>query len=138
MAKGKNFAELEKKALELIKSKGSILQSDLWKILNLDSRDGSRLVLKLVKKGMVERELVQVNGRKTYKLTIKERRIIQRMKGLHISLESTLDVPCTTCKFLQQCGPGNFYSPATCTWMDDWLEKNARQVQLVKAQEISA
>ena len=138
MAKGKNFAELEKRALELIKSKGSILQSDLWKTLNLDSRDGSRLVLKLVKKGMVERELVQVNGRKTYKLTIKERRIIQRMKGLNVSLDSIIDIPCTTCKYLQQCGPGNFYSPSTCMWMDEWLESNAKRMRIVKAQEISA
>jgi len=49
--------------------KEGILQSELWKKLNLTSRDGSRLAIRLEKRGLVKRERVLDNGRWTYKLT---------------------------------------------------------------------
>lgn len=45
-----------------------ILQSQLWKELNLTSRDGSRLAIRLEKRGMIRREKVLENGRWTYRL----------------------------------------------------------------------
>jgi len=48
--------ELEKKAMELLRqSKDGVLQSDLWKSLKISSREGSRLVLRLMRKGLVRR-----------------------------------------------------------------------------------
>ena len=39
-----------------------VLQSELWKKLNLTSRDGSRLAIRLEKRGMIKREKILVFG----------------------------------------------------------------------------
>jgi len=131
----KQIGELEKVALELIRERnGSILQSDLWKELGLDSREGSRLVIRLVKKGLVRRETVSINGRKTYRLFVVEQRT-PSIARIVVNLNNILDIPCTTCPFIDQCGPGNFYDPRTCTWLDAWLEENARRVGRIRTRE---
>ncbi|MCE4612715.1 MAG: Lrp/AsnC family transcriptional regulator [Desulfurococcales archaeon] len=113
--------DLEKSALTLIKnSKDGLLQSDLWKMLGLDSREGSRLVIRLAKKGLIRREQVMVNGRRTYRLYLVESD--SSAKRILVDLTSILDIPCTTCPYIESCGPGNFYDPATCPLMDSWLE----------------
>jgi len=119
----KQLASYEDVALDLIRKNGGVMiQSELWKKLKLDSREGSRLVARLVKKGLVKREEVTVNGRKTYKLFI----VSSGNSGdllVKVGLESVIDIPCTTCPVIDQCGPGNFYEPGSCALMDSWVAK---------------
>jgi len=123
-----SMEELEKTALEMIKNSGStgILQSDLWRRLGLDSREGSRLVLRLAKKGLIRREQVVVNGRRTYRLRYTRPPSLELR--LKVDIEDVLDIPCFTCPFLGQCGPGNFNDPRTCPILQAWLERKAREL----------
>ena len=50
--------------------KGGVLQSELWKELDLTSRDGSRIAIRLEKRGMIKRDRILQGGRWTYKLKI--------------------------------------------------------------------
>ncbi len=118
----KQLANYEDIALRLIRENGGqILQKDLWKKLNLDSREGSRLVAKLVKKGLIKREEVTINGRKTFKLTLTKTNSNKLL--IKVSLKEILEIPCTTCPVIEQCGIGNFYEPNTCALMDSWIYK---------------
>ncbi|MCG2890105.1 MAG: Lrp/AsnC family transcriptional regulator [Acidilobus sp.] len=120
--------ELEKKAMELLRqSKDGVLQSDLWKSLKISSREGSRLVLRLMRKGLIRREEVTVGGRKTYKLypvgAAAARFTVQ------VSVASILDIPCATCPHLLECGAGGFYDPSTCTLLELWLRREAARLR---------
>ena len=117
----KGIDSLENKALDMIKNNKGILQSDLWKMLGLDSREGSRIVLRLSKKGLIKRKPVIVNGRKTYKLYLVE---LSETASITVDLSSVLDIPCTVCPYITQCGPGNYYDPASCPLMTDWLRNS--------------
>ncbi|MCX8196509.1 MAG: Lrp/AsnC family transcriptional regulator [Acidilobaceae archaeon] len=116
----KQLDSYEEKALSLIKARGSVLQSELWKELGLDSREGSRLVQRLVRKGLLDREEVVMNGRRTYKLSMRAKN--SREQQVLVSLDSIMDLPCIVCPYLDQCEPGNAYEPATCPLMDNWVE----------------
>jgi DNA-binding Lrp family transcriptional regulator len=121
----KQLASYEDIALKLIKENGGyMLQKDLWKELKLDSREGSRLVARLVKKGLIKREEVTINGRKTFKLIL-ARDSNSNTLSVRISLRSVLNIPCTTCPIIDKCGVGNFYEPSTCALMDSWVYKIA-------------
>lgn len=58
----------EKRAYDLITSQDGMVQSELWKALNADSRTGSRLAKSLTKAGLIERVETTHNGRTTYLL----------------------------------------------------------------------
>jgi len=58
----------EQDALELIRSRGGIHQSDFWKEFNISLRKGSRLVESLQQAGFIEREDVVYKRRTTYYL----------------------------------------------------------------------
>ncbi|MCS7107492.1 MAG: Lrp/AsnC family transcriptional regulator [Acidilobaceae archaeon] len=115
----------EEKAIQLIKSKGSVLQSELWKMLSLDSREGSRLVQRLIKRGLVGREEVTMNGRRTFRLVVLQRN--KKEGSILINIESIIDLPCTVCPQIDQCEPGNSVEPGTCAIMDNWLDKVIRE-----------
>ena len=56
-------------ALEYIKScEDGVLQSDLWKCLDIDSRKCSRIVSKLLKEDLITREPESADGVRTYRL----------------------------------------------------------------------
>ena len=120
---GANLSKLERQALDLIKNNKGILQSTLWRELGLDSRDGSRLVLRLVRKGLVRREQVSVNGRRTYKLYPVEAKVHDRR--LIINMELSNRIPCTTCPLFRECGVTSKVSPEKCPHLDRWLNKLA-------------
>lgn len=121
----RSLSDLEKKALDIIRnSREGVLQSDLWKMLGLDSREGSRLVLRLAKKGLIRREQVSINGRRTYKLTAVE--VLEEQITIKINISSILDIPCATCPFIAECTRRNFHDPATCPFLDSWLERARR------------
>lgn len=58
--------EDEKRAMRLIESEGGVPQSELWKKLDVSSREGSRIASRLEDRGMVEREEVVYEGNRTY------------------------------------------------------------------------
>ena len=109
--------KLTNKVCEIIadfEEKG-MLQSDLWKKLKLNSRDGSRLALRLERRGLISREKILQKGRWTYKLIIEQ---------APIKLESLVDSPCLTCPVEQKCDPENAYpepSPLHCQLIEDWV-----------------
>ena len=108
----------EKDAYEVIRTAGSkgLLQSDLWRSLNTNSREGSRIAQRLEKKGLVRRSRELCEGRWTYRLYVDEKTQISEI------LWCTLNhCPCFTCKQLNQCGQGQAISPTECTNLDQWL-----------------
>lgn len=67
-----DLSKSEEAALQLIKDKGGIYQSELWKELDVSSRTGSRIAKSLAETGIVNRKETTHNGRKTYELMILE------------------------------------------------------------------
>lgn len=64
-----DMTELEREAIELIRDKGEILQSELWKELDCSAGKGSEIARKLLDEGIIDRERVTRNGTSTYLLT---------------------------------------------------------------------
>ena len=92
-----------------------MLQSDLWKKLKLSNRDGSRLALRLERRGLISREKILQKDRWTYKLIIEQ---------TPISLESLQNSPCLTCPVEQKCDVSNVFpepSPLNCQLIEDWV-----------------
>lgn len=60
--------EIRDQILKLVEEKGSVLQKDLWKELNIDSSKCSRILRKLEKEGLIKRVEIVVDGVKTFKI----------------------------------------------------------------------
>jgi hypothetical protein len=62
---------LQDQALELIgRSSGGLLQSDLWKIMGIESSTCSKIVRKLTDSGLISRERPPKGNRSTYLLQL--------------------------------------------------------------------
>ena len=109
--------KLTNKVCEIIadyEDKG-VLQSELWKKLKLNTKDGARLALRLERRGLISREKLLQKGRWTYKLIIEQ---------APIKLESLVDSPCLTCPVEQKCDFENAYpepSPLHCQLIENWV-----------------
>ena len=109
--------KLTNKVCEIIadyEDKG-VLQSELWKKLKLNTKDGARLALRLERRGLISREKLLQKGRWTYKLIIEQ---------APIKLESLVNSPCLTCPVEQKCDFENAYpepSPLHCQLIEDWV-----------------
>ena len=113
----KDMEQLTNRVCEIVASYGDdgMLQSELWKKLKLSVRDGSRLSLRLERRGMITREKILQNGRWTYRLIIEQ---------VPISLESIQNAPCLTCPVEQKCNIDNVYpepSPKHCELIEAWV-----------------
>ena len=113
----KDMEQLTNKVCEILAANADsgMLQSDLWKRLKLSVRDGSRLSLRLERRGMITREKILQNGRWTYRLIIEQ---------MPISLESIQNAPCLTCPVEQKCNVDNVYpepSPRHCELIQEWV-----------------
>lgn len=108
----------EKDAYEVIRSAGSkgLLQSDLWRSLNTNSREGSRIAQRLEKKGLVRRSRELCEGRWTYRLYVDEKTQISDLMWCTLN-----NCPCFTCKNLTQCGEGQAISPTSCSDLNKWI-----------------
>ncbi len=98
-------------ALDYIKScPEGALQSDLWKILKIDSRKCSRIVAKLLKDNLITREVESADGIRTYRLYFTERSGCRRFDPLLIvdSFE-----PCAGC--IDECVPEH------CAKLSEWI-----------------
>lgn len=92
--------------------KNGILQSELWKELDLTSRDGSRVAIRLEHRALIRREKMLENGRWTYKLFATK---------LPIDTSSIENAPCLTCQYEHMCSLEGSYSPITCGYIETWL-----------------
>ena len=113
----KDMEQLTNRVCEIVASYGDngMLQNELWKKLKLSIRDGSRLSLRLERRGMITREKILQNGRWTYKLIIEQ---------VPISLDSIQNAPCLTCPVEQKCNVDNIYpepSPKHCELIEEWV-----------------
>ena len=114
------FAELTSKVYEIVIEHGKegILQSELWKKLDLSSREGSRLAIKLEKRKIVERKKLLEGGRWTYKLIPVK---------FPIKTTSIEHIPCITCPDEERCSgdetlPG-VVTPFDCLLIENWALK---------------
>jgi len=106
--------DLEQKALQLVMNTGDkgLLQSELWRKMKASSREGSRVSLKLERKGLVLRDRELSEGRWTYRLYSKRQ---------PVSIDSILACPCLTCGENVRCGAGSKSSPNECDQLTQWI-----------------
>lgn len=105
----------EQEILEIIRNlqDEGILQSELWKKVRADSREGSRTILRLEKKGLIERRKELHDGRWTY-------RVLTKLKFSKI--DSIMDIPCAFCDIEGRCGQSAVQNPNKCERLTRWLE----------------
>jgi len=119
---------MEEEAYELIKRAGEkgILQSELWKILKTNSREGSRIAARLEKKGQIRREKVLYKGRWTYKL------IPIKTETKEVQWTTLNGCPCFTCPNIRECKLGSAITPANCKELTNWIlkliKKNSNEI----------
>ena len=117
-------SRVEQRALRLIYDAGDegLLQSELWKLLDVSSREGSRLAKKYEEKGRIVREKILNNGRWTYKLF---------SKNEPVTLNSVRGCPCLICSEVEKCFRGGTKDPVYCllltAWIDPRIEIDASQ-----------
>jgi predicted DNA-binding transcriptional regulator len=121
--------DLTSKVYKLVVEHGSdgVLQSELWKELILTSRDGSRLAIRLERRGMIRREKVLDGGRWTYKLT---------PLRMPVQIRSIEEAPCLTCPYEAKCSLTGVVSPLSCPWISEWVIKEFRE--MLSPVEVSA
>ena len=108
-------SSVEHRALRLIYDAGDegLLQSDLWKLLDVSSREGSRLAKKFEEKGRITREKVLKEGRWTYKLISKTE---------PVTLNSVKGCPCLICSEVEKCFRGGTKDPVYCQLLTAWID----------------
>ncbi|MEM3437298.1 MAG: transcriptional regulator [Nitrososphaerales archaeon] len=108
------YPDLTSKVYKLIVERGKegILQSELWKALNLTSRDGSRLAIRLEKRGIIKREKILSSGRWTYCLI---------PLRLPVQIKSIETLPCIICSDEGKCSPNGLITPYKCVRLERWV-----------------
>jgi predicted DNA-binding transcriptional regulator len=114
--------DLTSRVYKVVVEHGSdgVLQSELWKELTLTSRDGSRLAIRLERRGMIRRDKLLEAGRWTYKLTALR---------MPVHIESIEQAPCITCPYEGKCSLTGVVSPLSCPWLVEWVTKEYRETQ---------
>ena len=115
----KDISQIERQILQLLEKVGEegIIQKELWEKIGIDSRSGSRIVSRLEKRGLIEREKTVYKGKSTY--------ILRLSKNLRheITIPDFLkEIPCFTCPYLNVCGEGGSVTPEKCNKLLRWLE----------------
>jgi len=101
--------EIEDQALKLIvDSPEGVLQSELWKLLKIDSRKCSRIVKKLLDSEKIERLEHKSNGIKTYRLRQKK-----KILDPDLLMAGGELLPCIGCE--EEC------SYEECPYLMDWM-----------------
>ena len=108
----------EQDVLRIVMDRGNegILQSALWREMKADSREGSRAILRLERKGLIERKRELNSGRWTY-------RVFARRK--YSSIDSIIDVPCSFCDIEARCSQEGAETPARCARINQWILASA-------------
>jgi DNA-binding Lrp family transcriptional regulator len=100
---------VEDEALKIIQSRPEgVLQSELWKLLDIDSRKCSRVVKKLFDAGLIDRIEFREEGIKTYQLKARQQAVDPALLMAGEEL-----IPCIACDLdciVEQC-------PQLLDWM---------------------
>lgn len=103
------MTDIEEEALKIIQSNPEgVLQSELWKLLDIDSRKCSRVVKKIVDSGKIDRVEFKSNGVKTYLLKAQKSAV-----NPDLLLAGGELIPCIGCE--EEC------SIEDCTYLMDWM-----------------
>ncbi|MBS7645016.1 MAG: transcriptional regulator [Candidatus Bathyarchaeia archaeon] len=110
----------DRKILDIIRNAGDqgILQSELWKMVNADSREGSRTMLRLEKRGLILRRRELYEGRWTYRVKAKHK---------FTTVDSIINVPCAFCGVESRCSEAGVITPNKCRELTSWLREMADQ-----------
>jgi hypothetical protein len=105
---------MEQEVLDLIMNSGEkgILQSELWRLMKADSREGSRTIIRLEKKGLIKRKKELHDGRWTYRVFPKRK---------YSKIDSLIGSPCVFCENEDRCGESGTAFPGKCTKLTKWL-----------------
>ena len=107
------LVDLTSRVYKLVVERGKdgVLQSEIWKELGLTSRDGSRLAIRLERRGLIGRVKVLEEGRWTYKLT---------PLRFPTDMASIEKAPCVVCQYEPKCSVDGEISPYICPWIGPW------------------
>ena len=117
---------LERKAYDIISSKsreGGITQIELWRILGIDSKEGSKIVLKLMRRGLVVRKEIETNGRKSYVLTLPGHLLNKEDLPTLVNINLIEEIPCFTCSLLSVCLSSEESLWMTCPKMSEYISR---------------
>ena len=108
------LVDLTSRVYRLVVERGrdGVLQSEIWKELGLTSRDGSRLAIRLERRGLIGRVKVLEEGRWTYKLT---------PLRFPTDMTSIEKAPCIVCQYEAKCSIDGEVSPYMCPWIGPWV-----------------
>jgi predicted DNA-binding transcriptional regulator len=108
------LVDLTSRVYKLVVERGrdGVLQSEIWKELGLTSRDGSRLAIRLERRGLIGRVKVLEDGRWTYKLT---------PLRFPTDMTSIEKAPCIICQFESKCTNDGQISPFICPLIGPWV-----------------
>jgi hypothetical protein len=114
MGKWVEIEDLAGKSLKIITNNGrdGIIQSKLWKELDLNSREGSRVAITLEKRSLIKRVKFFENGRWSYRLLPSK---------LPVSMDCIESAPCLSCPVEHMCSVDSLYSPNSCRLVEDWI-----------------
>ena len=112
------LVDLTSRVYKLVVERGrdGVLQSEIWKELGLTSRDGSRLAIRLERRGLIGRVKVLEEGRWTYKLT---------PLRFPTDMTSIEKAPCIICQYEPKCSIEGEISPYVCPWIGPWVVQEA-------------
>jgi predicted DNA-binding transcriptional regulator len=113
------LVDLTSRVYKLVVERGrdGVLQSEIWKELGLTSRDGSRLAIRLERRGLIGRVKVLEDGRWTYKLT---------PLRFPTDMTSIEKAPCIICQYESKCSVDGEISPYVCPWIGPWVIEEAK------------
>jgi predicted DNA-binding transcriptional regulator len=127
------LVDLTSRVYKLVVERGreGVLQSEIWKELGLTSRDGSRLAIRLERRGLIGRVKVLEEGRWTYKLT---------PLRFPTDMTSIEKAPCIVCQYESKCSVDGEISPYVCPWIGPWVIEEARaaRTQVAEANVVAA
>ena len=127
------LVDLTSRVYKLVVERGreGVLQSEIWKELGLTSRDGSRLAIRLERRGLIGRVKVLEEGRWTYKLT---------PLRFPTDMTSIEKAPCIVCQYESKCSVDGEISPYVCPWIGPWVIEEARvaRAQVAEAKAVTA
>jgi len=127
------LVDLTSRVYKLVVERGrdGVLQSEIWKELGLTSRDGSRLAIRLERRGLIGRVKVLEEGRWTYKLT---------PLRFPTDMTSIEKAPCIICQYESKCTVDGEVSPYVCPWLGPWVIEEARaaRAQVAEASVVPA
>ncbi|MGB8023567.1 MAG: transcriptional regulator [Nitrososphaeraceae archaeon] len=111
--------------------KDGILQTNLWKKLDLTGRNGSRIATRLEKRSLIIREKIRHDGRWTYRLFAAK---------LPADTQYIEQAPCLTCPVEHMCSVESAYSPNNCNLIEEWallsFPSNSPQLSLNRYEQL--